>query len=140
MYKLLAILLSLPFTILTAFAVETVTPQTPMIPSHVPGQRIIPTTQNAPVTTSISFTSPFGNATITDVLNRIINYAILVVGPLAAVMILYGAFQILTSRGESAKVTAGRKTITYALGGLAIVILARGLVAIFRGLIIGLGA
>lgn len=139
MYKLLAILFSLPITITTAFA-QTGTTQPQMMPSHVPGQRIIPTTQNTPVTTSITFTSPFGSATVTDVLNRIINYAILVVSPLAAVMILYGAFQILTSRGSEEKYRAGRKTIIYALGGLAIVILARGLVSIFRGLIIGLGA
>lgn len=139
MYPLLAAILSLPLTLLTAHA-QTGTTQPQMQPAHTPGQQIITTTQNPTVNTSITFTSPFGSATITDVLNRIINYAILVVGPLAAVMILYGAFQILTSRGEAAKVTAGKKTIIYALGGLTIVILARGLVAIFRGLIAGLGA
>lgn len=128
MYSIIAAILSLPLWTLTASAA---------ISSQ---GNVIPTTQNPAVTTNVTFTSPFGNATLTDVLNRLIDYAILVVSPLAAVMILWGAFQILTSRGDPKKVVTGRQTIIYALGGLVIVVLARGLVAIFRGLITGLGA
>lgn len=100
----------------------------------------IDTAPNQPIESSIEFTSPFGNATITDVLNRLLDWGIAIAASLAAIMILWGAFQLMTSRGDSKKVTEGKKTIAYALGGLVIVILARGLVAIFRGLIIGLGA
>ena len=128
MYSIITSLLSLPLTISTAFAAGT-----------GPGP-VVPTTLNEPITSDVTFTGPLGNATITDVIDRIINYAILVAGPLAAIMILWGAFQILTSRGSEEKYKAGRKTIIYALAGLGIVILARGLVAIFRGLILGLGA
>ncbi|AKM77959.1 MAG: hypothetical protein UX49_C0050G0005 [Candidatus Wolfebacteria bacterium GW2011_GWC2_46_275] len=126
MYSITAALLAFFISVSTTFA-------------QISGQGdVVPVTPNAPVTSRVTFGSPFGNATITDVLNRIIDYAILVVSPLAAVMILYGAFQIMASRGDSKKVVAGRQTILYALGGLTIVILARGLVGIFRGLITGL--
>lgn len=109
--------------------------------AQISGQgNVIPSTKNPEVVSSVTFSGPFGNATITDVLNRIIGYAELVAGSLAAIMILYGAFQILTSRGSEEKYKAGKKTIIYALGGFIIVILARGLVGIFRGLIAGLGA
>lgn len=104
------------------------------------GADTINTTPNEPITSDVTFTSAFGNATITDVLNRLIDYGLAIAASLAAVMILWGAFQIMASKGDAKKVTDGRRTILYALGGLGIIILARGLVAIFRGLIIGLGA
>lgn len=138
MYSIIATILSLPFTISTAFAVETVTPELPMQPAHTPGQQIIGTTQNAPITSQVTFASPFGNKTITDVLNGIANYAVIVSAPLATAMIIYGAFQILAARGVAAQVQAGKKTITYALGGLVIVIIARLLVSIVSGIAKGL--
>ncbi|OGM93638.1 hypothetical protein A2524_03550 [Candidatus Wolfebacteria bacterium RIFOXYD12_FULL_48_21] len=100
----------------------------------------VQTAPNEPIGSSITFDSAFGNATITDVLNRLIDYGIAIAASLAAIMILWGAFQIMTSAGVEKKYAAGKQTILYALGGLVIIILARGLVAIFRGLIIGLGA
>lgn len=127
MYKLLAIILFFSLTSLTVLAQGS-------------GGGDIPTTPNAPITSNVTFESPLGDATVTDVLNRVINYAIAIAASLAAIMILYGAFQIMSSVGDPKKVTAGRQTILYALGGLVIVILARGLVSLFQGLVKGLGA
>lgn len=129
MNRIILFILTLPF--LTPIAVHAAT--------TAPGSTIS-TQPNQPIESSITFTSPFGNATITDVLNRLIDYGLAIAGSLAAIMILWGAFQIMTSRGDPRKVTSGRQTILYALGGLVIIILARGLVGIFRGLITGLGA
>lgn len=125
MNRITAIILSLPFIPSAVFA-------------QISGG--IDTAPNQPIESSIEFTSPLGNATITDVLDRLINYGLSIAASLAAIMILWGAFQLMTSQGDSKKVTEGKRTIIYALGGLVIVILARGLVAIFRGLIVGLGA
>ena len=125
MYSIIIAILSFLSPVPTAFAV---------------GGNSIQTTPNEPITSSIRFESPFGDATITDVLNRLIDYGITIAASLAAIMILWGAFQIMTSAGVEKKYAAGKQTILYALGGLVIIILARGLVAIFRGLIIGLGA
>ena len=129
MNRITAPILSLPF----------IFPTYSLAAATGPGSTI-PTQQNQPVESSVEFTSPFGNATITDVLNRLIDYGLAIAASLAAIMILWGAFQIMTSAGVEKKYTAGKQTIIYALGGLVIVILARGLVAIFRGLITGLGA
>ncbi|HBI25869.1 MAG: hypothetical protein UT41_C0002G0008 [Candidatus Wolfebacteria bacterium GW2011_GWC2_39_22] len=125
MYKILATILSFPLFASTVFAV---------------GGTEGDTTPNAPVGSSVKFTGPLGDATLTDVLNRVIDYSIAIAASLAAIMILYGAFQIMTAQGESKKIVTGRQTIVYALSGLVIIILARGLVAIFKGLVIGLGA
>ncbi|EKD24204.1 MAG: hypothetical protein ACD_81C00085G0006 [uncultured bacterium] len=125
MYKILATIISFPLFTSTVLAV---------------GGAEGDTTPNAPIGSSVKFTSPFGDATITDVLNRVIEYGITIAASLAAIMILYGAFQIMTAQGDPKKIITGRQTIVYALGGLVIIILARGLVAIFKGLVIGLGA
>lgn len=126
MYSLIAAILS--FFIWTATAAAAISGQ----------GDVVNTQPNQPVNSSVTFIGPFGNATITSVLNRLIDYAILIASPIAAVMILWGAFQIMASRGNEKQYLAGRQTIIYALGGLAIVVIARGLVALFRGLITGL--
>jgi hypothetical protein len=47
--------------------------------------------------------------------------------PIVTVMILYGAFQILTAAGEPAKIEIGKKTIWYAIIGFGVVLIAGGI-------------
>lgn len=81
---------------------------------------------------SIELTSPTGNQTILDLLKRIATYAYWIAFPIAVIMILYGAFQILTAAGDPNKVSSGRKTIIYTLVGLVIVIVAAGLPSLIQ--------
>lgn len=119
MYSLLATLLSIP----TAFAI---------------GGPTIPTTPNAPVT-SVSFESPFGSGgTVESVLNNLTTYAVTLSVPIATAFVIYGAFQILTASGAPAQIEAGKKTVRYALSGLALVIVAKLLVSIVSGIVQGL--
>lgn len=46
--------------------------------------------------------------------------------PIVTIMILYGAFQILTAGGEPDKIQTGKRTIWYAVIGFVIVLLAGG--------------
>jgi hypothetical protein len=123
MYSFLATLLSIP----TTFAAPT-----------TGGGNVIPVETN-PTVTSVPFTGPFANETVESVLSRLAGYAVTVGASVATIMVLYGAFEILTSRGDVKKFQAGRKTIIYALSGLVIVILAKGLVALFATLTHNLG-
>lgn len=123
MYSLLAALLSIPTTSAQVTG---------------PGSTI-PVGAANPTASSVAFTGPFGNETVESVLSRLAGYATTVAASVATVMILYGAFQILTSRGVSTQITAGKKTIIYALSGLVIAILAKGLVALFATLTHNLG-
>ncbi len=68
-------------------------------------------------------------------LNNITDFLLLVVAPLAGLMILWAAFQILTASGDPAKFATGRRTIVYALIGLGVVILSKGIVAIITDLL-----
>ena len=123
MYSIIAAILSIPFVTTPVFAEES---------------SKIPVTKNLDIT-SVSFEGPFKGETIESVLTRLAGYAVVVGASVAVIMVLYGAFQILTSRGDIAKLKAGRSTIIYALGGLVVVILAKGLVSLFFSLAQNLG-
>ncbi len=62
--------------------------------------------------------------TVPDVLSVAINVVISVMGIAAVVVIMYGGFLLLTSTGDAAKVTKGRRVIIYAVVGLVVAILA----------------
>lgn len=68
-------------------------------------------------------------------LTKISDFLLLIVGPLAGLIILWAAFQILTAGGDPAKFATGKRTLIYALVGLSIVILSKGIVAIVAELL-----
>ena len=72
---------------------------------------------------------------ICALLNNITDFLLLIVAPLAGLMILWAAFQILTASGDPAKFATGKRTLVYALVGLGIVILSDGIVDIVIGLL-----
>lgn len=58
-------------------------------------------------------------------IGNIINILSVIVGVVAVVMIIYGGFKLITSSGDSGRLTSARQTILYALAGLVIVALAQ---------------
>ncbi len=80
---------------------------------------------------TISLPNPIGVESFTELIYRIIDFLAFTIGPAAVtLMILIGAFQILMAGGNPEKVTMGRKTITYAVIGFAILLLADGIIYI----------
>lgn len=71
--------------------------------------------------------NPLGVKTVTELLSKIGGYFYGLSAAVATIMILYGAFQILTAGSNASQVTAGKNTIFYAALGLAIVFFAGGL-------------
>ena len=71
-----------------------------------------------------------GSNSLIAIVNNIINYLIYISIPLLAFFILLGGFQILSARGNPANVTKGGKTIAYALGGFAIILISKGVALI----------
>ena len=89
-----------------------------------------------PPSSGLNINPPGGLPTnVCDLLTNITNFLFLVVAPLAGLMILWAAFQILTASGDPAKFDTGKKTIVYALIGLGVVILSKGIVAIITDLL-----
>ena len=80
--------------------------------------------------------NPLGTSSIMEIINRVIDYLILYIGPpILTIMILYGAFQILTAADKPEKFSSGKKTILYAVIGYGILLLAKGVEFLVRDLI-----
>lgn len=63
---------------------------------------------------------------VTTISNLVAYFA----GGIAVIMIIFGAFRIVKSSGDSGKITQARETIIYALIGLVVIILARLIVGL----------
>ena len=84
----------------------------------------------------LSIEPPVGLPTsVCALLDNVTDFLFLVIAPLAGLMILWAAFQILTASGDPEKFATGKRTIVYALIGLGVVILSKGIVAIVTGLL-----
>lgn len=68
-------------------------------------------------------------ADITGLLTQAADWIFTIIIFLAAVVLLVGAFNVLTAGGDAAKVTSGRNWIIWGVVGVALAVLAKGLVA-----------
>ncbi len=73
---------------------------------------------------TVIITNPLGTTDVRIIIARVINGAIAVSGSLALLMFVYGGLVWLTSMGRPEWVEKGRKTIMWAIIGIAIVALA----------------
>lgn len=72
------------------------------------------------VTNAQTFTNPLAFNSVQDVLNNVFYNLTGIIGVLAMVFIVIGAFFILTSAGNPEQMTRGKNTIAMALVGLAL--------------------
>ncbi len=79
--------------------------------------------------------NPSTLGTFQDLLGNIITYLNMIIDPLVVIMFLWGGFQILTAGGDESKIKNGKKTITYAVIGLVVIICASGLIYIINQLL-----
>jgi hypothetical protein len=84
-----------------------------------------------PTTSQIKLENPLGaNATIPGVLKRIFNQLAWLLTFCIPIIIIVGAFQMMFSAGNPEKFAEGQKTITYAIIGYVIILMANGLISI----------
>jgi len=80
--------------------------------------------------------NPLGEGTtIYSLLSRIMTYLLELAIPVATVMILYGAFQILTAGDDSKKYESGKDTIKWTVIGFVIILLASGIPSLISELL-----
>ncbi len=82
--------------------------------------------------------NPLGEkASILSIINRLADWLVRLAAIVVPIIIIWGAFLILTSAGQAEKVTAGKKAILYAVLGFIVVLMAKGVVAIVRETLLG---
>ncbi len=80
------------------------------------------------VTNYTNITNPLATGSISDLINNITNYLVVYIAPsIVTLMILWGAFRMLTAAGDPEKFATGRKTVIYAVAGYVVVLLAAGI-------------
>ena len=74
---------------------------------------------------TVTFTDPLGGKTFGDVAKIVVDVLVGFAIPILGIMIIWGAFQLITSGGDPSKISAGKKTLLWAVVGFAIVLLAK---------------
>lgn len=69
---------------------------------------------------------------VQDLLDSVINFFNLILGPILVIVILIGAFKMLTAQGNENKYMEGRKTVQYAVIGAVVVLVADGIILIIK--------
>ena len=75
------------------------------------------------------------DCTIIGVLETVTKYLLAVGIPIVAIMVIWGAYQIMFAQGEAEKVRSGVKTVVFAAVGYGIVLLAWGVISLVKELL-----
>jgi hypothetical protein len=89
------------------------------------------------VTSTITIPNPLSCTNLNCLVLNIIDKLLLLAMPVVTLMVLVGAFQILTAAGNSEKVSTGRKTIQYAVLGFVLLLLSKGFVYVIADVLGG---
>ena len=84
---------------------------------------------------NVIFCSPITHKTFGALVDAIISFIFTIALVLVPLLIVIGAFNIMTAAGDPKKVAAGKSIITYALIGFAVLLLAKGLIAMLEEVI-----
>ncbi|MFH0739854.1 MAG: pilin [bacterium] len=80
----------------------------------------------------ITYCSFSSNKEIKDLVNKVSNWALVIALVVAPLMILLGAFYMLTAAGDSKRSTKGKQIIIWASIGLAIFLFAKAFISILK--------
>jgi len=75
----------------------------------------------------------FDENTIKGWVERASNWLFTILLAVVVIVILWGAFTLVIAGGDSSKVSSGKNFIVWALVGLIVAILAKGIVGLVRG-------
>ncbi len=83
---------------------------------------------------SFSISNPLNAPTFEALVHNIIKFLVVVSVPILSLVILYVAFQMLTSGGDPEKFTTGKRTVLYGIIGFIIILLAQGVSSIIQNI------
>jgi len=89
-------------------------------------------TGKPPSRTSVNLVNPLGTDNLQVALERAVPLLIAIAAPLATIMVLYGAFLLMTSAGNEEKISKGRAAIFWAAVGFLGVLVAGSIVPVIR--------
>jgi hypothetical protein len=87
------------------------------------------------IVSAVEFQNPLEYETFGELIDAIIKFIFYIAVVVVPLMVIIGAFYILTAGGDPKKIGTGKNIIIYTLIGLAIIMLARGLIAMIESVI-----
>lgn len=139
MKKILSALIAISSLAVVALPmVASAAAPTPMTQCTVSDTRVVPdlfTAAECPAACVFDTSKTCGMCCTLQAVYKVSDWIFIVLVVIVAILILWGAFQIVTAAGAPEKVTTGRNFILYALIGLVVAFFARALPAIVKGLI-----
>lgn len=87
------------------------------------------------ITNGLTIAPPTSYTTFEELIDAIVNFLFWVGVGLAPLMILIGAFFLVTAAGDPSKVQRGKTIILYTAIGFIVVLLAKGLISMVRNII-----
>lgn len=72
---------------------------------------------------------------ISSLLEKIVNWLIVIASPIAVGMVMVGAFQMIFAGGDPEKFKTGKKTIIYVVIGYAIILIGWGITSIITSIL-----
>jgi len=88
-------------------------------------------------TIGVTIPNPLGTESFIDLINRVIDFLLKVAVPLAALVILYAGFLFLTAGGNEERVKSAKRAFLWAVVGIIILMIARGMVTLIKTIITG---
>jgi hypothetical protein len=85
----------------------------------------------------IRFENPLKYQTLEELVDAIINFLLLLSLAIAPLMVVVGAFNILTSGGDPKKVETGKNIIIYTIIGIIVIMFAKGAIAVIKSILFG---
>ena len=86
------------------------------------------------IVSAVEFQNPLEYETIGELIDAIIKFIFYIAVVIAPLVIIIGAFYLLTAGGDPKKIGTGKNIIIYTLIGLAIIMFARGLLAVIESI------
>ncbi len=83
----------------------------------------------------ITFPNPLGARTFEELINALVNFVFWVTIVLAPLMIIISGFYFVTALGDPKKIETGKNIIVWTVVAVIVVLLARGLIALLRGIL-----
>jgi hypothetical protein len=84
---------------------------------------------------AVEFQNPLEYETFGELIDAIIKFIFYIAVVVVPLMLIIGAFYLLTAAGDPKKIGTGKNVIIYTLIGLVIIMLARGLIAVIESVI-----
>jgi len=93
----------------------------------------------APYAMALEIPNPLGSggSDIPTLIDTIATWLLGIGSTIAVIIVIWAAFLFMTSGGSAEKVTTARKTLLYAIIGLTILLLAKGVTSIIRNFLSG---